>query len=543
MVPKSSKHQSLRAQSSQNTILSDATQESDRPLGLSLETIEQEILEETLIDALEHVPDSEASQNQADPSERNTGQNGSAEDAVEDDEAEDSNPESNNPEDSKTESNNPKGHSESKIPEVLPGIDLTEEQWQTLKELDAFVRGRRKLHLLTGYAGTGKTTLLQALIKQMRKRSDRRKIVLTAFSNKATKVLDSMASRWELDVDALTCCKLLGLKPDIDNNTGKQIFKPDPGSENIFDRYRLVIVDEASMINEEMWNLLTEAVSDLHKRTQILFVGDVAQLPPINERESKAFSEIYDRSDLTQVVRYGGAIGVLAESIRNQLGNRYLPRFHTDMNDDRTTGVVVAPADQWEKLMVRAFLSDHYKKDSDYVRVLAYTNKRVNYLNHSIRTAIYGQATRRFVKGERLIANAPCFVKESIVLQNSEECEVLEANEGKDGEWFVWFLRVLNDEDKIRHLTVLHELSVEKFEQQLQTYAEARRWREFWDLKTLFHNLSYAYCLTIHKSQGSTFKNVFVDIPNTLINYNVQERNQLLYVAVTRASDRLFLYQ
>ena len=523
-MPKSSKYQSLRAKSSQKTVLPDESQESDRLLSISPDGIVQEILEEAWVDSSEQDPQPEDTQSKDAYSAKNLESHNSVGD---------------NPDAGDSAENS----SEVTIPEVLPGIELTTEQWDILQDLNRFVRGRRKLHLLTGYAGTGKTTLLQALIKQMRKRGDRRKIVLTAFSNKATKVLASMANRWSLDVDAITCCKLLGLKPDIDNATGKQVFKPDPGSENTFDRYRLVIVDEASMISEEMWGLLTDAVSDLHKRTQILFVGDVAQLPPIGERESKTFSEIYDRSDLTQVVRYGGAIGVLAESIRNQLGNRYLPRFETDMNGDRTTGVVVAPSNQWEKLMVRAFLSDHYKKDSDYVRVLAYTNKRVHYLNHSIRTAIYGSTTRRFVKGERLIANAPCFVKDNIVLQNSEECEVLEANEGKDGEWFVWFLRVLNDEDKVRHLTVLHELSVEKFAQQLQTYAEARRWREFWDLKTLFHNLSYAYCLTIHKSQGSTFKNVFVDIPNTLINYNVQERNQLLYVAVTRASDRLFLYQ
>ena len=532
MVPKSSNDRSLHVQASKKIVRSDDIQESDRPSLFSPERIIQDIVEDA-IESSEEPNAKDINAEEINAEEINVGETNAGE----------TNAGKANAKKATAAPSNASDRLEKPIPAILPGIDLTAEQWQTLQDLDAFVRGRRKLHLLTGYAGTGKTTLLQALIKQIRKRGDRRKVVLTAFSNKATKVLDSMANHWGLNVDAMTCCKLLGLKPDIDTNTGKQIFKPDPGSENSFDRYRLVIVDEASMINEEMWNLLTDAVGDLYKQTQILFVGDVAQLPPIGERESKAFSEIYDRSDLTQVVRYGGAIGVLAESIRNQLGNRYLPQFQTDMNGDRTTGVVVAPATQWEKLMVRAFLSDHYKKDSDYVRVLAYTNKRVNYLNHSIRTAIYGPATRRFVKGERLIANAPCFVKDNIVLQNSEECEVLEANEGKDGDWFVWFLRVRNDEDKIRHLTVLHELSLETFSLQLNTYAEARRWREFWDLKTLFHNLSYAYCLTIHKSQGSTFKNVFVDIPNTLINYNVQERNQLLYVAVTRASDRLFLYQ
>ncbi|MEB3355648.1 MAG: AAA family ATPase [Synechococcales bacterium] len=429
------------------------------------------------------------------------------------------------------------------IPEVLPGIVLNQQQWQALQELEAFVRGRRKLHLLTGYAGTGKTTLLQALIKRLRQRGDRRTIAFSAFSNKATKVLDSMAERWGLDVDCMTCCKLLGLKPDIDPESGRQIFQPDQNSESRFDRYQLVVVDEASMINEEMWLLLTDAVSNLYQKTQLLFVGDVAQLPPINERASRVFTEIYDRSELTEVVRYGGAIGTLAESIRNQLDNRHLPPFATDANGDRTEGVYVVDRRNWEKLLIRAFQSESYRSDPDYVRVLAYTNARVNGLNQQIRTAIYGKDQPRFVAGERLIANAPCWAGEAILLQNSGECEVVEAVEGTQGPWQVWFLQVLTDEEKQRTLTVLHESSATEFKHQLKLLAEEKRWREFWDRKLLFHDLSYAYCLTIHKAQGSTFQNVFVDIPNTLVNRNIQERNQLLYVAVTRAADRLFIYQ
>lgn len=429
------------------------------------------------------------------------------------------------------------------IPPVLPGITLSRQQWQALQEIEAFIRGRRKLHLLTGYAGTGKTTLLQALIKRMRDRGDRRSIVLTAHSNKATKVLDRMASRWGLDVDCMTCCKLLGLKPDIDTTTGKQVFKPDQNGESRFDRYRLVVVDEASMISEDLWLLLTEAVSDLHQRTQILFVGDIAQLPPIGERESNVFSQIYDRSDLTDVVRYGGAIGVLAESVRNNLERQHLPRFETDTNGDRTEGVLVLPNQAWENCLLRAFQSTAYQQDADYVRVLAYTNKRVDALNHRIRTTLYGPDTPRFVEGERLIANAPCLIDDYIALQNSGECEVLDAIVGQQGPWQVWFLSVMTDDDRYRTLTVLHENSEFEFRRKLQLYAEEKRWREFWELKLLFHELRYAYCLTVHKAQGSTFQNVFVDLPNLQVNRNLYERNQLLYVAVTRAAKRLFLYE
>jgi len=425
--------------------------------------------------------------------------------------------------------------------DVLPGIRLNRQQRQALKSLEKFTCSRDKLFLLTGYAGTGKTTLLQALLKRMRDQGDRRKIVFTAFSNKATKVLERMAQSWELDIDCMTCCKLLGLRPDIDTSSGKQVFKADRGSENLIGTYQLVVVDEASMINAEMWDLLMMAVMDLLSKTQLLFVGDVAQLPPVGEAESPVFKEISNRADLAEVVRYGGAIALLAESIRNNLTQSELPPFVTDTNGDRTEGVIVCQRPAWEKLLIRAFQSDAYKRDADHVRALAYTNRCVDALNRKIRVAIYGAKTPRFVEGERLVANSPYLWNDTIILQTSSECEVLKVGTAQQGMWQVWDLQVLTDDSKRRNLHVLHESSTGEFQRLLTLYAKEKRWREFWDLKSLFAEVNYAYCLTIHKSQGSTFQNVFVDVPNALINRNLRERNQLLYVAVTRAAKRLFI--
>jgi len=427
--------------------------------------------------------------------------------------------------------------------DVLPGIRLTRQQRRALKALEQFCRSSEKLYLLTGYAGTGKTTLLQALIRRLRSKGDKRDIVFTAFSNKATKVLERMAAQWNLGIDCMTCCKLLGLRPEIDGETGKQVFRPDQDSENYFHRYGLVVVDEASMINEELWLLLSAAVSNLTEATQLLFVGDVAQLPPVNEPESRVFSQIYQRSDLTEVVRYGGAIAVLAESIRNHLHQAQLPPFQTDTNRDRTEGVLVLRQPDWQHVLLKAFQSEACQRDADYVRALAYTNARVNQLNRQIRDVIYGPGTPRFVSGERLVASNPYLVQDAVILQTSSECEVLEVTMGTVGEWQVWFLQVLTDENKVRNLTVLHEQSQPIFRQRLDRCAQDKRWREFWDLKNLFADLNYAYCLTIHKAQGSTFQNVFVDVPNALTNRNIRERNQLLYVAVTRAARRVFLCQ
>ena len=423
------------------------------------------------------------------------------------------------------------------------GLALTAEQAAALEALDGFVQGEEKLYLLTGYAGTGKTTLLQRFIRGLRDRGDQRPIVLSAFSNKATKVLVAMAAQWGLEIDAMTCCKLLGLRPVINEDDGKQMFQLDRQQGSQIDRYRLVIIDECSMINQELWELLVNAVSNLYRGTQILFVGDSAQLPPVNEPESACFRQIVHRAELTEVVRYGGAIGVIAEDIRRNLERDRLPRFTSDTNTDNTEGCFVLPRPAWETLLIRAFTSPAYQKNPDQVRALAYTNRRVAQLNHTIRSAIYGPNALRFVPGERLIALTPCLEEDAIVLPTSAECEVIHAARGREGEWPLWILEVETENGDYKTLRVLHESGQTEFKAKVDLLAQEKRWMEFWDLQQRFHAVDYAYSLTIHKSQGSTFQDVFVDVPSMLSNRNLIERNQLCYVAFTRAAKRLFLYQ
>ena len=427
------------------------------------------------------------------------------------------------------------------IPEILPGIQLSVQQWQALQALEDFVHSDEKIYLLTGYAGTGKTTLLQALITRLQQQRDGRPVALTALSNKATKVLQAMAYRWGCEVDCMTCCKLLGLKPVIDKETGGQKFEPDRDRKNLTTEYDLVVVDECSMINQEMWLLLINSVSRLTDKTQLLFVGDSAQLPPVGEAEAPCFEQILYRSDLTEVIRYGGAIGLLAEDVRTNLDRTTAPRAKSDRNKTNTEGIFTVPLPQWEKLMLRAFQSDAYLRDPDQVRVLAYTNKRVNYLNNKIRAAIYGDKAARFVSGERLIAKNVCMGKDRILLQTSEECMVMDACLRRFEGWLVWELEIVTEEQQERTLRVLHEDEEARFRGLLSDYSEKKQWMAFWDYKQLFHELSYAYSLTVHKSQGSTFQDVFVDVPNLMLNRKVMERNQLYYVAFTRAAKRLFL--
>jgi len=429
--------------------------------------------------------------------------------------------------------------------EILTGFTPNTQQSEAIARVGDFLAGSDRLFLLSGYAGTGKTTTIQAVVSGLRAKGDSRRIVFTAFSNKATKVLQRMVDRWQLDIECITVCKLLGLKPQIDEATGRQVFKPDYGVENGFNQFDLVVIDECSMLNEEIWQLVTDELQTLFSEheTQVVCMGDPAQLPPVNETQSPCFDSVLEQYQLTEVVRYGGAIALLAEQVRLNLDTPSLVDMETDMTGDRTEGVCVGTPAQWEGLMVQAFTSDKAKQDPDYVRALCYTNRRVDAVNALIRTALYGKDAPRFVTGERLVADSPYMVKNTLLLATSAECEVLEVRKGRSDGWNIWSLRVVSDSEdqKIVIAEILHESENERFEKTCGDLAKAKNWRAFWDLRQQFGQLKYAYCLTVHKSQGSTFQNVFVDVNNLLTNRVVRERNQLLYVAATRAAKRLFL--
>ena len=127
-------------------------------------------------------------------------------------------------------------------------------------------------------------------------------------------------------------------------------------------------------------------------------------------------------------------------------------------------------------------------------------------------------------------------------MQTSSECWVEDAYEDDSSGWQVWRLFVVTDANFDVEVTVLHESEQQRFQKELKRLADGKQWQDFWILKQQrFANLNYSYALTVHKSQGSTFQNVFVDLPNLMRNSNIRERNQLLYVAVTRAAKRLFV--
>jgi exodeoxyribonuclease-5 len=452
--------------------------------------------------------------------------------------------------------------------EMLPGIFATEGQAKALDELMAFAQDSGSvLHLLSGFAGTGKTVLLQAWLKRLRDAGDKRPVVFTAPTNKATEVLRTMVERWELGVDCVTCAKLLGLKPSINHETGQEEFKKAYSEESTIQIYSLVVVDESSMVSSQLFEYLVEEANIL---TKLLFVGDWAQLPPVGEPISRVFTETATSSNLTEVKRYSGAIALAADDLRRNLGRRGEPMFSTEHDGTGRNGLFVLTEDSWRANLLKAFQSEASQENPDYCRALAWRNRTVNSLNQFIRSGIRGVDCERFVIGERLLATEhysrpdPMTGQPKTVFSTSAEMELVNAYEGTQGGWGVWLLEVqLLDATGLQTMIpVLHEREFKRFEQEqsrvkkLALSKDKSAWKTWHENRKQFAYVDYAYAMTVHKSQGSTFTNVFLDVGDILADRSdavvtlptgerqkVYERNQLLYVALTRAAERVFIFE
>ena len=106
-----------------------------------------------------------------------------------------------------------------------------------------------------------------------------------------------------------------------------------------------------------------------------------------------------------------------------------------------------------------------------------------------------------------------------------------------------WVINAQDEDGAIKNFRVLAQKEEDRFKGMLRDYANRYEWDNYWGFKKPFHPLQYAYALTVHRSQGSTFQRVFLDLRNLLRNRKTNERNKLLYTAATRASKQMIVLQ
>jgi hypothetical protein len=378
---------------------------------------------------------------------------------------------------------------------------------------------------------------------------------LTAPTNKAVQVINRMLVDVEVSgVDTATIHSFLGLM--IKYEKDKQVLMQD--GKNKAPSYRVVFVDECSMIDADLWGYI-ESANDMWG-TKFVFIGDPAQLPPINEYESITF-QVENGFSLTKIVRQdeGNLIINLATAIRNAIGTNSSVDIKPFLAGNGELGVRTRKS--LNGVVTKAFSCDSpHQRSTDTLRVLSWTNKRVDHYNSLIRPIYLGYEPKKpFVEGEFIVTANPVhnIVKElnkagkevdklKIVMGTDIEGEVVSCEASThpwtEEEYEVWEVTFIASTDgkTIRAYIPTHR-SVWQYNAELKELARRALergggWGAYWWLKSLFADLRPTYSITVHRSQGSTFKNVFVDLHDISKNQDRDEMLQLCYVATTRAS-------
>ncbi|NLI36122.1 MAG: AAA family ATPase [Bacteroidales bacterium] len=445
----------------------------------------------------------------------------------------------------------------------------TEEQADAMKGIASFVSSTdtESLFVLRGYAGTGKTLLVAALVKTMQKFT--RKTVLLAPTGRAAKVFSSYASH-----PAFTIHKYIYRQKRFSSDVDDFTLNINLSKDTLF------IVDEASMISNSglsghlfgSGRLLDDLIQFVYNgnNCKLILIGDTAQLPPIGENESPALSRIELLSygmhlvekDLVQVVRQKQKSGILFNSstIRTSIQhNKYnlLPKITLKGFRDiqRLSGEDLIPT-----------LSNCYDNDGlDETVVICRSNKRANLYNNGIRTQILYREEELETGDVLMIAKNNYFwtehYKDTDFIANGENAIVRRVRHSREiyGFHFVDVTLLFPNYDDLEIdatllLDTLHSetpaLSTENserlFKAVFEDYSEIPLKHD--KMKKIkadpYYNalqVKYAYAITCHKAQGGQWKNVFLDQAYIPPNYITPEYFRWLYTAFTRATGTLYL--
>ena len=452
---------------------------------------------------------------------------------------------------------------------VLPTGDIiifNDEQFEGIGKIDEWLGSSENIFFtLSGYAGTGKTTILKKILD-----SYIGGVVVSAPTHKAKKVVSRLTG-----VSGQTLHSLLGLRPDVnldDFNPNDPKFNPI-ALPKITD-YNFVIIDEASMINQELFDLIKNKTH--HSYTKVLFVGDPAQIPPVGEKESVVFSnEKTFKHHLTKVERQNDSnpLGLFYTQIRDNLNE-------LDAGIKRTTNIneigegieFIVNKKIFRKKVLEKFSSKEFKNNVDYCRLIAWKNNTVLTSNQIIRYYVFDKPKEIILKNDILMGYRTIITPNfrSNIIENSVDYKVIERSKLKKNKFDIMgyqtVLREYTINKKYRDQNVFIIDSSDK--ENVNNYAEQhdslklnaikdkKLWKKYYTFRRnnllmvnidkyrngdfrskseiIAKDLDYGYAITAHKSQGSTYEHVFVMEDDINDNWLIKERNQIKYVALTR---------
>jgi exodeoxyribonuclease-5 len=335
----------------------------------------------------------------------------------------------------------------------------------------------------------------------------------------------------------------------------------------------LVLIDEASMVDSTLLEISLRCAHPF--RTRLVFVGDPAQLPPVGEPVSPVFSlGRASRAELRQVVRHQGPVLRLASGLRQgDLPCRRPPPLPPIRN--ASGQVALLERREWLEAAQAALRRSAETDNPDLARILCYTNRSLEQLVPIARRALHGEMADQLavLPGEVLITRAAVMApacregedaaEEPDMLLGSnrelvvrdvipERCDLADFGvpdapvidtltarvEAGDSQLSLRLLPPLGSAARIALEAVLARLRQQAKDAGKQDGKGL--WRRFFLVRDAFASLGPAAVLTVHRSQGSTFSEVFVD-GDVFWPSDTVLRRQLVYVAVSRASQAVTL--
>lgn len=446
-------------------------------------------------------------------------------------------------------------------------------QDRLLRDIGSFVTGDdADILVVNGYAGTGKTTALAAVIASLT--GMRVPCVLLAPTGRAAKVLSSYAHR-----PAFTVHKHIYRQKSVGSDGfGQFSLSPNKAKDTLF------VVDEVSLVGiEEMQrqsstafgtgNLLEDLVRFVRSGAdcRLILVGDAAQLPPVGLDCSPALSKDYMEgfggvlfSELTTVVRQAKESGILhnATLLRRKISGSYGDEIFDDLKldiDGFDDIVRISGGELIEKI------TDAYSRyGEDDTVILCRSNKRAIRYNLGIRATVLFKE-ERLVRGDKLMIVKNCYqflddVEELDYIANGDIARLESIKHFEDRYGLHFADAVLSFPDygdievsaKVCLDTLESESASLTYEQQnalyngvSADYADRGSKKKIWEAvrEDRYFNalqIKHAEAITCHKSQGGQWRCVFIDCPFW---QEAQTLDDLkwLYTALTRAVEKVYL--
>lgn len=465
-------------------------------------------------------------------------------------------------------------------------FSLNDQQKSALYELEKFIEDDGTEITLSGYAGTGKSTIIGIFSKWLNNRIGRGNIVYTAPTHRANVI----TKQNNPNANVYTLSALFGFTPDTDEAMERESLdlndlKFRAKNQMKYEPGQLIIIDEASMVQDGLYEYVQEIIAKYDG--SVIYVGDSAQLRPVkSDHISKVFtSDGVPQITLTKVERTGDN-PILKEATRIRQGEGL--SYQTDIND-KGQGVLYTSNDTVINENLKQIISsEEFNADPLHFRVITATNAAAATYNSKIRSLRYGKFAKPFVKGDILMGYSNKLRKPDgsyrlinsmdYIVQSVRDTTVKFRTDKGTIEFKAFNLSIRPVGGTIMNdfqLTVIDKnepdskiFEIAEYKDRLFKMAKEAKQNgqisKSRDLNQMAYNIDnelnitknlkdnqgrlkirkaidYGYAQTVWKSQGSTYSKVLI-LSNEIDTFGygrdvMQLRNELRYVAVSRAKN------